>query len=97
MGQRGAVDRDGGIFQWLAHEFKNFAENFGLLVEKQQVIVSKWNSTATGEHAVIDESSVGAGLMRRAGAVPRDTSQGGFEHNVDELNLADLECFVNCA
>jgi hypothetical protein len=35
--------------------------------------------------------------MRRAGAVPHDTSQGGFEHNVDELNLADLECFVNCA
>jgi hypothetical protein len=44
MGQGGAVDRDGGTFQWLTHEFKNFAENFGLLLEKQQVIVSKRRS-----------------------------------------------------
>jgi hypothetical protein len=48
MGHGGAGDRDGGIFRWLAHEFKNFAENFGLLLEKQQAIVSKWNSTARG-------------------------------------------------
>ena len=65
MGHGGAVDSDGVIFQWLAHESKNVAEKPGQLVEKEQAIVPQWNFTGTGDHAAIDESGIGVGLMRR--------------------------------
>ena len=74
MGHGGAVDSDGVIFQWLAHESKNVAEKPGQLVEKEQAIVPQWNFTGTGDHAAIDESGIGVGLMRRERKQLRMTS-----------------------
>lgn len=77
-------------------EWQNSAENFGQPVGNEQAIVPQWNFSGTG--SMPPSMSPASELIRcGARAAPRDTSQGGFEHNGDELGLGGLECFVNCA
>ena len=87
-------DRDGAIFEGLAHDLENVALKFGKLIEKENAIVAERDFARTRHRTPADQAGVADGVMRRTIGAGADKAAAVLENACNAVNTRGLDGFV---